>query len=207
VDGGEARAEVAARAASEQHVQRAAARQSIEDFRCLLFVHGQEELAPDALLRDRVQRPAFDRGAHQLRGLRIELEAEALREPDGAEDPRGIVDEALVVQDAHDARVEVALPVSGVVHRAGHEVDRDGVDREVAAEEVVLQAARGHARERARLPVTLLARGGDVDLREIVRRDLVGQELRERAQAAVDAFGERAGEGRAAGLEREINVY
>jgi hypothetical protein len=96
--------------------------------------------------------------------------------------------------------------VRRIVHRAVEQVERDGVDREIAAEEVVLQPPRGHRRQRARLAVTLLARRGDVDLGVAVRRDFVGEELRERADASFDALGQRTGQRGGAGLEREVDV-
>src|SRR5205085_5833350 len=96
--------------------------------------------------------------------------------------------------------------VRRIVHRAGREIHRQRVHREIAAEEIVFQAAGGDRRQRARFAVAFFASGGDVDLRQSVRGDFVRQELRERSHAAVEAFRESAGERRAAVFEGDVDV-
>jgi hypothetical protein len=92
--------------------------------------------------------------------------------------------------------------VNGLVEQ----VEGEGVDGEVAAQEVVLQPPRRDGGKRAGGAIPLLTGRGDVDLRVALGGDFVGQELREGADAAVHPLGEGAGQRRTAGLEREVDV-
>jgi hypothetical protein len=147
-----------------------------------------------------------DGAAHQLGGVRLDGEAEAGRQAGGAEDARGVVGEAAVVQHPHDALLEVLLAARRVVHGAVDQVEGDGVDGEVAAEQVVLQPSGRDGRQRAGLAVPLLARRGDVDLRVAAGGDLVREELRERPHPPFHALGQGAGQRRAAALQRQVDV-
>ena len=101
-------------ALSKQHIERAGMPQRLDDARRVVFLECKKELAPQALLGDRVERAGADRVAHQLLGVRIDGEAETCGEANGAVDARRIVDEAGVVQHAHKLVLEIALSGANV---------------------------------------------------------------------------------------------
>ena len=101
---------------------------------------------------------------------------------------------------------DILLALCRIVHRAGDEIHRQRVHREVAAKQIVLQPAGGDGRQRARFAITLFASGGDVDFRQPVRGDFVGEELRERTNAPVETFRQCACERGAAIFEGDVDV-
>src|SRR5438477_555662 len=83
----------------------------------------------------------------------------SIGEAHGAIDARRIVDETLLVQDAGAALAQVTLAAGRIVQLLREDVDGDGVDREIAAQQVVFQAARRDRRKRARLAISLFSCG------------------------------------------------
>src|SRR5213078_3117911 len=99
-----------------------------------------------------------------------------------------------------------ALAAGGVVQRPLRQVEGQGVDRKIAPQQVVFQLPRGDGWQRAWPAILFLARRGDVDLRQVVRRDFVREELREGAHPAVDGLGQGTRQCRRAILQREVDV-
>ena len=98
--------------------------------------------------------------------LVFEREAETGRVAASPQDARGVVDEAALVQDADETRVEVGAPAVGIDHVAEAlrvEGGRHRVDGEVAPREVGVEVGRAHRGQRPGASVPLLSRRGEVD--------------------------------------------
>ena len=99
--------------------------------------------------------------------LRLDLEAEARRVADAAGNAGGVVLEGAVVEDAHEARVEVGAAAGRIDDLAcvgAVQPERERVDGEVSAEEVIFDRCGSDGRESARAAVGLGARGDEVDV-------------------------------------------
>ena len=99
------------------------------------------ELVANPFAADRRQR---GRGvADRCRGVGLDLEAEAARKTDRAEQPQGVLVEALGwgTDGSDDSVAQIVLTAKRVVDRAAARVERDGVDGEVAPRQIVQQAA------------------------------------------------------------------
>src|SRR5919106_2681172 len=129
--------------------------------------------------------------------------------PDAAEDPRRVVDEREVVEDAEDARLQVGTSAEGIgeppevrlLERHGHRVDR-----EVPPEEILAQPGPLDRRERARRVVELGARRDDVDAAAASILDDRRSELRVRRDAPSQRLRERARELDRVSLDRDVDV-
>src|ERR1041385_6277323 len=95
---------------AEEDPQRAGAHQLVQDLRRLLFIHREEQLAPDPLARYRAEGAGLDRVAHAAGRVRLDRESEPDGQADRAEDPRRIVEEALIVKDPDHTIAEIASP-------------------------------------------------------------------------------------------------
>ena len=112
-------------------------------------------------------------GAEAARGfpgkplrLVFEREAEAGRVAAGTQDACGVVDEAALVQDADETRVEVGPPAVGIDHVAKAlrvERGRHRVDGEVPPRQVGGEVGRAHCGQRPGASVPLFSRRGEVD--------------------------------------------
>ena len=139
----------------------------------------------------------------------LEPEPVARLVADPAEDPRGVVDERQVVEDAEQARLEVGPPAEGVDQPpevGGLQRRRHRIDREVAAEEVLAQAGALDRRQRRGRVVELGARRHDVDARIVPVRHDCGAEPLVRRGAAVERVGERPRELDRVALDRDVDV-
>jgi outer membrane protein assembly factor BamB len=105
------------------------------------------------------------------------------------------------VQHPQQAGLEVLAPVRRGPQRPVGEVDRERVHREVAAQEVLLDAGRPHLRQRAGTLVALSAGHGDV-------HDAVGEPDARGAEALVPArlAAERAHEGSGIALDHDVEL-
>ncbi len=79
------------------------------------FGQRQAQLGAEALSGERAQGAAGDRRGQQLSGVRLDLEAQARGVARESQDPRRVVAEACVVQDAQAARGEI---LERSLHRA-----------------------------------------------------------------------------------------
>ena len=117
----------------------------------------RREIAHEAHLDATTQKPC---------GVVLEAKPVSRLVPDTAEDPRRVVDEREVVEDAQHACVEIR-PAAVRVDESAEVVDteggRHGVDREVASEQVLAQAGALDHGQRSRSVVELGARRDDVD--------------------------------------------
>jgi hypothetical protein len=105
-----------------------------------------------------------------LQKLEVALnpETQALFEPNRAEHPRGIVDEADRVQDAYQPLTQVssASPrVEQLAEMASVEAEGEGVDGEVAAMQIELDAAAGDGGQGRRVSVELRTSGYEIKTR------------------------------------------
>ena len=128
---------------------------------------------------------------------------------DAAEDPRRVVDEREVVEDAQNACVEVASAAERIDEAA--EVVRGkgrshGVDREVPPVEVLAEPRALDGRQRAGGVVELGPRGDDVDALAVAVRDDRGPELVVRRRTTAERPRERVGEGDRVSLDRDVDV-
>ncbi len=117
------------------------------------------EIGPDPLAGDGRQRVRGHRLARQALGLRLEPELEPGRVADGAQEARGVVEEAAVVEHADEPGLEVGEAAERVVQVpevVPGEPDGERVHGEVAAPEVLRQRRRRRPRQRARRLVGLL---------------------------------------------------
>src|SRR4029077_7032576 len=114
--------------------------------------------------------------------------AEARRQTDGAKDPRRIIEETPLMEHADQERGQIAPAAGRVVYLFSQEIQRHRIDREVAPQKVVLEMPGRHRRKRAWRAVALFAPRRDVDFRLSLDRDLVGEELRKRAEPPAEAF-------------------
>ena len=149
-------------------------------------------------------------GAAQRRGLRREREIEARRELHPAQHAQRVLDEGRAGV-AQRAPREVALPVVRIDEVAGERIERDGVEREVAARRG-LRVAERRIRRDGEAAMTgaglgLAARQGEV----VFRTARAAADL-EHAEAAADDIGRAKGlqhavqrlEVRAADLDVEV---
>ncbi len=114
-----------------------------EDVFGLVLTEDAGKFVMDAGPADRLQvaKVALEPGA----GQGLDLEAEARRVADGAEDAGGVVPEGALVEDADKARVEVREAADGVEDLAdvgAGQAEGEGVDAEVAAEKVPTDRGR-----------------------------------------------------------------
>ena len=117
------------------------------------LVEQLDELLPQARRRQSRDQGAVDGCARKRLGVLVHPKAEPALVAHRAEDARRVVDERLVVEDADDSLVEIGLSVIGIDELAvAARLQREGhrVDREVAAEEILLDA--GRARPSAERP-------------------------------------------------------
>ena len=142
---------------------------------------------------------------------RVVLEAKPVSRlvPDAAEDPRRVVDEREVVEDAQHACVEIR-PATVRIDEPAEVVDteggRHGVDREVAPEEVLAQTRALDHGQRSRRVVELGARRDDVDpLAVPVRHDRRAEPLVGRC-APAERSCERVGERDRISLDGDVDV-
>src|SRR5947208_1862385 len=99
--------------------------------------------------------------------VRLDLEAEAGGVADGAEDAGGVVPKGALVEDADEARVEVRAATGQVEDLAGFgaaQAECEGVDGEVAAEEVFSDRGGLDGGEGAWADIRLGAGGDQVDV-------------------------------------------
>ena len=128
----------------------------------ILLARQQLQFGADPGSADRAERATPDRRGRQRQRVGLDLEAQAARVPHEAKQPRGIVDEAPVVQHAEAAVFEVLQSVRGGGQLPVDERDRDRVDREVAALEILGQRRGLNLGQRSRMGVRLAARLRDV---------------------------------------------
>jgi hypothetical protein len=138
--------------------------------------------------------------------VRFDRKVEADGEARGAEDAGRIVGETAVVKHADEARFDVLHAMRRIVHRTVQKIERDGVDREIAAHQIVFEPSRRDRGQCAGFAVTLLARGREVDLRKVHGGHFVGQELGKRAHAPVETLRQRASERGRVLFEREVDI-
>ena len=130
------------------------------------LIEGALQLVADAGAADPVE--VREVAAEQVEGALFQPEAEARLVADGAEDARGVVLEALVVDHAHEAGAQVRLAAGGIeqlARRGAVQLQRHRVDRDVAAEEVVVDRRRADLWQCAGAGVRLGAGGGEVEER------------------------------------------
>ena len=151
-------------------------------------------------------------GARQVQRVLVHAQPVAALVADGAEDPRGVLDEAEVVEH-DDAAGQEVLPSAEVVEEVaeglGLERHRHGVDGEVAPGEVAADAGVLHLGQRARVGVRLGPGGGDVDaqpVRPVVGDDDRGAELLVRAHVPLEPGRQLGREGDAVALDRQVDV-
>ena len=142
---------------------------------------------------------------------RVLLEAEPVARlvADAAEDPRRVVDEREVVEDAKHAGLEIratAVRVDQSPEVVGAERCGHGVDREVAPEEVLAQPRALDRGQRARRVVELGARRDDVDALAVAVRDDRRAEPLVRRRAAAERSRERVGERDRVALDGDVDV-
>ena len=87
-----------------------------------------------------------DRRRGQLGRVRLELEAQPRRVARDPPQPRRVVAEARVVQHAQAPGVEIVERVLGGAQLAAAQVERDRVDRHVAAQQVLVDRGAGARR-------------------------------------------------------------
>src|SRR5207249_2742783 len=127
--------------------------------------------------------------------VRLDLEAEAGGVADGAEDAGGVVPKGALVEDADEARVEVRAATGQVEDLAGFgaaQAECEGVDGEVAAEEVFSDRGGLDGGEGAWADIRLGAGGDQVDV-EAREADRSRKEGRVDNRTAADCLGELAG--------------
>jgi len=114
----------------------------------------QLQLVTDALGTDALQQ--VQAAADEFLGARLDVKLEALFEPRRAQDARGVFDEAQAVQHPDDALIQVAAAAIGIQQLAppvGREPNRQGVDGEVTAMQVLLDAGTFDRRQGRRMLV------------------------------------------------------
>jgi len=127
--------------------------------------------------------------------VRLDLEAEAGGVADGAEDAGGVVPKGALVEDADEARVEVRAATGQVEDLAGFgaaQAECEGVDGEVAAQEVFSDRGGLDGGEGAWADIRLGAGGDQVDV-EAREADRSRKEGRVDNRTAADCLGELAG--------------
>src|SRR5438552_2351347 len=127
--------------------------------------------------------------------VRLDLEAEAGGVADGAEDAGGVVPKGALVEDADEARVEVRAATGQVEDLAGFgaaQAECEGVDGEVAAEEVFSDGGGLDGGEGAWADISLGAGGDQVDV-EAREADRSRKEGRVDNRTAAHCLGELAG--------------
>ena len=132
----------------------------------LLLVEQADELVAQPRRREVADEVHGAAGARQVERVLVHAQTVAALVADGAQDARGVLDEAQVVQHDDAPRVQVlaaAEVVEEVAEGLGLERHRHGVDGEVAAREVAADAGVLDLGQRARVLVGLGARGGHVD--------------------------------------------
>ena len=126
----------------------------------------RHELVAQPRRREIADETHLDATAEKPRGVVLEAKPMARLVADAAEDPRRVVDEREVVEDAQHACVEIR-PAAVRIDEASEVVDaeggRHGVDREVASEEILAQTGALDHGQRSRRVVELGARRDDVD--------------------------------------------
>ena len=139
---------------------------------------------------------------------RFDAVAVAAGVPGGPQDASRVVAEAAVVQRAHQAAPQVrqaAELVLQVAPRLAAHLHGHGVDGEIAPGQVIENASRPDAGQRARMVVALGAGHRQVK-RDAARPDLVGAELGRRDDLAAERSGQLASEVRAAGGAHQVDV-
>ena len=128
---------------------------------------------------------------------------------DAAEDPRRVVDEREVVEDAQDACLEIgatAVRIDEAAEVVGAERRGHRVDREVAPEEVLAQARALDGRQRARRVVELRPRRDDVDALAVAVRHDRRPEPPMRRRASAEGLRERVRERDRVALDGDVDV-
>jgi len=100
--------------------------------------------------------------AASTRGI-VKATTKPARQPNGSQAPGGILDEGQRVEDAQLAAAEVVEPSGWIQHLTppvAAEADREGVDREVSAPEVLADRRGRDLGQGPRPPVPLSAGGG-----------------------------------------------
>ncbi len=128
------------------------------------FAEREPQLVREALDADGLERATADGGLREVPGDRIPVGAEpdlVTRQPP---QPGRVVLERRRVQHAQHARLEVVeRRRAGGVQLARAQIDREGVQRRIAAVQVDGERGRLHLRERPRRRVGLGAGAGDID--------------------------------------------
>ncbi len=130
------------------------------------FLEREPQLRADPPAGDAVQRVAAERLRGQLGGMGLDLETQPGAVAGQAQQAGGVVDEAALVQNPEQPCLEVGEGVVEGDQLAGPlagQGDRDRVDGEVPAGEVLLGARRPDLRQSARLGIALGASPRDVD--------------------------------------------
>ena len=169
----------------------------------------EDELVAQPRRREVADEAHLDGAARELRGVLVHAEPVPVLVPDRAKDPRRVVDEREVVQDADHAGVEVgpaAERVDEPPEVVALERDRHRVDREVAPEEVLADRRVLDGRERRRRVVELGPRRHDVDAAAVAVEHDRCAELRVRPHAAVERFCERLRELDGVALDGDVDV-
>ena len=169
----------------------------------------QGQLVPQARARKLIEGPFRQRHVGQMQGLGRDLEAEPQLQAHGAQDAGGVVDEREAVQHPQRLVLEVAPAaeeIDQIEARLRSQADRQGIDREVAPEEVLPQGRRLHLGERRGLPVKLAPGRGHVDVEILGIDHHRREEGAMGAQPAAEGLGQEPGEFDPIPLDHHVQV-
>ena len=174
-----------------------------------LLLEQRLQLVAQARGREVADEPHLDAAAGEPLRVRLEPQPVAALVPDRAEDPRRVVDEREVVEDAQRAPLEVAAAAERIDEAA--EIlrrERDGhrVQREVAPEEILADRRTLDRRERRRRVVELRAGRDEIDALAVAVRDRGRAELLMRANVAAERLREQVAERDGITLDRDVDV-
>ena len=169
----------------------------------------RDELIAEAGRGEVADEPDLDRAARQSHRMLVHPEAVAVLVADRAEDPRRIVDEREVVQDADSLLLEIGAPTERIDEPAvvvALQRKRHRVDREVAPEEVLPDRGVLDRRQRRRRVVELRPGRDDVDALAVAVDDHSGAELLVCAHPSAERVCERLRERDRVAFDGDVDV-
>jgi hypothetical protein len=137
------------------------------------------KVASHPFATEKIESSFGDALSGQPRGASLEGEIEIHGQPEPSQQPRRIIQEGFLVQNAKEARFEILETAEGIDQPRLRlpEENRHRVDAEIASKEVVFQATGPHTRQLGRAVIGLGTGSHDVYGEAVVADEIGGQKL------------------------------